>query len=287
MPNPSSPTPHLGPPRLRDVISKALALIVGLLLVVIGLTFAAAVWGVLGTSIETPAGPPLVDDVSQLNPIPVAEIITPTTTAEIVAAVSRHSGPIAVGGGRYSMGGQTATEGALQIDMRQFNRILAFDPARKIITVQSGVRWRQIQEYVDSAGLSVKIMQTYADFTVGGSLSVNVHGRYVGLGPLILSVRSLEVVLTDGTVVVASPDEHAEIFYGVVGGYGGLGVITSATLDLADNVRVRRRDRRMPITQYKQYFFDSVRTSSTAIFHNADIYPPSYMRVNADRKSVV
>jgi len=32
-------------------------------------------------------------------------------------------------------------------------------------------------------------MQSYANFTVGGSLSVNVHGRYVNQGPLILSVE--------------------------------------------------------------------------------------------------
>jgi len=97
------------------------------------------------------------------------------------------------------MGGQTATEGALFINMRQFDRILSFAPAEKTITVQAGIRWRQIQEHIDPANLSVKIMQSYANFTVGGSLSVNAHGRYVGLGPIILSVRSLKVVLADGT----------------------------------------------------------------------------------------
>ena len=38
-------------------------------------------------------------------------------------------------------------------------------------------------------------MQTYANFTVGGALSVNCHGRYIGLGAVILSVKSLEVIL--------------------------------------------------------------------------------------------
>lgn len=47
--------------------------------------------------------------------------------------------------------------------------------------MQAGIRWRDIQDYIDSHNLSLKIMQTYANFTVGGSLSVNVHGRYIGL----------------------------------------------------------------------------------------------------------
>ena len=179
------------------------------------------------------------------------------------------------------MGGQIATEGALYIDMRSFDRILDFSPQRKTITVQAGIRWRQVQERIDPAGLSVKIMQTFNSFTVGGSLSVNAHGRYVGLGPLIRSVRSLQVVLADGSLVEASPSHNAHVFYGVIGGYGGLGVITEVTLDLADNVRVKRRHRAMPITEYRKYFLDQVRGAPSAVFHNADIYPDDYTQVDA------
>ena len=102
------------------------------------------------------------------------------------------------------MGGQTAAPGALLIDMRHFDRILAFDPLAKTITVQTGIRWRQIQDRIDSANLSIKVMQSFANFTVGGSLSVNAHGRYVGFGPLIGSVRSIKIVLADGEVVEAT-----------------------------------------------------------------------------------
>ncbi|MFL5577850.1 MAG: FAD-binding oxidoreductase [Gemmatimonadaceae bacterium] len=245
-----------------------------------------AVWGAAHTPVERPApATPVVNDVTQLDPIPVSRVVIPKTTEEIVAAVRSHPGPISIGGGRYSMGGQTATEGALQIDMRGFDRILAFDSVARTITVQAGARWRQIQERIDRANLSVKIMQTYSNFTVGGSLSVNVHGRYVGLGPVVLSVRAIKVVLADGTVVEASPTRNREIFYGAIGGYGALGVITEATLDLADNVRVRRKDRRMPIGEYREWFFRHVRDSASGpggvVFHNADIYPDDYETVNA------
>jgi FAD/FMN-containing dehydrogenase len=245
------------------------------------LAFGMAVWGIVHTPVAHPAPPATVNDVTQLNPIPVAEVIAPTTIDEIVAAVRSHSGPISIGGGRYSMGGQTATPGGLQIDMRTFNRVLAFDSIHKTITVQPGIRWRDIQRRIDPANLSVKIMQTYADFTVGGSMSVNVHGRYIGLGPLALSVRSFKIALADGSLVEASPTVHPEIFYGTIGGYGGLGVIVEATLDLADNAHVKRHNVRMPIAEYYAYFKQHVRDSSAVIFHNGDIYPPNYARVNA------
>lgn len=245
------------------------------------LTAIASNWGTVQTSIERPAPANIVNDVTQLNPIAVAKIIAPTTTEEIVAAVKSHKGPISIGGGRYSMGGQTATEQALQIDMRQFNKVIAFSTNDKTITVQAGIRWRQIQEHIDPYDLSVKIMQTYSNFTVGGSLSVNVHGRYVGFGPLIYSVKSLRVVLPDGSLVDASPTTRPEIFYGVIGGYGGLGVITEATLQLEDNVKVERQAAIMPIARYKDYFFRNVRESKSMVFHNADIYPDEYETVHA------
>lgn len=223
----------------------------------------------------------IVNDITQLNPIKVSAIIAPTTSDEIIEAVKNHKGPISIGGGRYSMGGQTATENALQIDMRQFNKVLIFSKEKKEITVQSGITWRKIQEYIDTCNLSVRIMQTYANFTVGGSLSVNVHGRYVGQGPLILSVKQIKIVLASGDLVVASPSVNKNIFYGAIGGYGGLGVITEATLLLADDYKVLRKDTVLSVSEYKRYFYNNIRNDSSIIFHNADLYPNSYNKVRA------
>ena len=260
--------------------------IVLLLFACLVLGFAVKTWSVIRAPVIPQVSPLVVNDVTQLNPIRVDEVITPTTTEEIVAAVKQHAGPISIGGARHSMGGQTATDGALFIDMRRFDHILAFSPTDKTITVQAGTRWRQIQEHIDPANLSVKIMQSYANFTVGGSLSVNAHGRYVGLGPLILSVRSLNVVLADGSIVAASPAQNAEIFYGVIGGYGGLGVIVEATFDLTDNVKIKRHAQLMPVAEYQRFFFDHVRGDSQAVFHNADLYPPDYTTANAVTYSI-
>jgi FAD/FMN-containing dehydrogenase len=266
------------PPRPKR---KLLTRIVAVALAAFALWFAIETWNVVRTPRIPPSPPLVINDVSQLNPIRVAEVITPTTTEEIVDAIKKHDGPISIGGARHSMGGQTVTRDALFIDMRQFNRILNFAPAEKTITVQAGTSWRQIQEHIDVANLSVKIMQSYANFTVGGSLSVNAHGRYVGLGPIILSVKSLKIVLADGMVVEASPTRNADIFNGVIGGYGGLGVIVEATLGLTDNVKVKRHTETMPATDYKRYFFDNIRDHAEAVFHNAEVYPPDYTTVRA------
>ena len=268
-----APTPAARAIQLSRRKVRRFLKIVVVLLAILFLWFTAKICSVVREPVVQQASPLLVNDVSQLNQIHVNEVISPTTTAEIVEAVRLHSGPISIGGARHSMGGQIATEGALFIDMRKFNQILDFSPDNRTITVQAGARWRDIQERIDPANLAVKIMQSYANFTIGGSLSVNAHGRYVGLGPLILSVKSIRVVLADGSLVNAGPTQNADIFNGVIGGYGGLGVIVEATLELTDNVKVKRYSRVMAVTEYKNFFFDQIRGDSRAVFHNGDNDP--------------
>lgn len=223
----------------------------------------------------------IVNDVTGLNPVRVMAIVAPESVEEVQEALQRTTGPVSIGGGRFSMGGQTASPGSLHIDMRTLNRVVAFSPTARTIRVQAGTRWCDLQRFIDPHGLSVKIMQTYANFTVGGALSVNCHGRYVGLGPLVLSVRAIRVVLHDGTAVEATRESNAEVFRGAIGGYGALGVIVEVELDLDENQRVERRDAVMPLAEYWSFFKDQVRDNPAAIFHNADLYGPHYTSLRA------
>ncbi len=223
----------------------------------------------------------IVNDVTGLNPVAVWAISKPRSVAEVVEAVTRTDGPVSVGGGHFSMGGQTASPKSLHLDMREMNRVILFAPMERTIRVQSGIRWCDIQRFVDPHDLSVKIMQTYANFTVGGSLSVNVHGRYMGMGPVILSVRWIRMVLADGTVAEATPDSNSELFNGAIGGFGGLGVIVEVELELADNVRVKRLATKLGARDYIEHFQSNVRHSTDAIFHNADLYPPHFERARS------
>jgi FAD/FMN-containing dehydrogenase len=221
-----------------------------------------------------------VNDITQLNPIVVDLVIAPTSVEKISNLIARHDGPISIGGGRYSQGGQTATEDCLFIDMRNFNRIINLDIKNKLITVQPGITWRKIQEAIEPEGLSMKIMQSYSNFTVGGSLSVNVHGRYVGQGSIIRSVKSIKLVMADGSVKNASRNENPELFYATIGGYGGIAVIVEATLELVDDTPIERITQKMPVSEYMDFFFENIRSSKMAVFHHADLYPPYYSRVN-------
>jgi FAD/FMN-containing dehydrogenase len=247
---------------------------------VAGRTFLAAAAIVLALSGATPAQT-IVNDVTQLNPIAVERVVSPQSIEDVSRVVAGHKGPISIGGGRYSQGGQTACAGCLFLDMRALSRIVEIDAPRKRITVQAGATWRQVQEAIDPLNLSVKIMQSYSNFTIGGSISVNCHGDYVNGGPMVSSIRALKIVLADGRVVTASREENAELFRGAVGGYGGLGVIVEATLDLEINERLERTSVRMKRADYPAWHKANIVGSDKAVLHYAIFYPPGYDMVNA------
>lgn len=221
----------------------------------------------------------IVDDVTQINPVKVLSVQIPESISQLREIIENHTGTISIGGGRFSMGGQTASSNSLHIDMRKLNKVVHFSKEEKTIKVEAGARWCDIQHYVDKHNLSVKIMQTYANFTVGGSLSVNVHGRYIGLGPLILSVRSLEIILANGQLMHCSRTENPEYFFACIGCYNAIAVIAAVEFDLEENVAVKRSHKKMRIEEYKDFFFTNVRENKDVVFHNGDIYPPHYKTV--------
>lgn len=242
------------------------------------LTFALAQAGLLVLS-PAPAlasNSVTVANVTRLYSVEVARVVTPRSTSEVAQHVSAWDGNVAVGGGRYSMGGQIAVEGGLHLDMRQMNRLVWLREADATVRVQAGMRWRDLQDHIDPLGLAVKTMQSYSNFTVGGSVSVNAHGRYVGHGPVGNSVRALQLVLANGSVVEANRTTNSDLFRAALGGYGAVGVIAEVELELSKNVRIERHVEEVALADYLLHFQKKVLSDSRAILHNADLLPPEF-----------
>ena len=218
----------------------------------------------------------LVPNVTGLYSVVVAKIFRPLNSAEVAQAVRHWPGQIAVGGARYSMGGQIAIRGGLHLDMRGMKGLVWFTPERRSIRVQAGMCWRDIQALIDPHNLAVLTMQSYSNFTVGGSVSVNAHGRYVGNGPVGNSVKALQLVLADGSIVEASRSQNPSIFRAAIGGYGAVGVLTEIELDLAENTRIARVVQQVKLEDYADFFKHQIASDHTNILHNADLIPPLF-----------
>lgn len=218
----------------------------------------------------------LVPNVTQINSVNVQRIFAPTTVAEISGAIREWTGKIAIGGGRFSMGGQIAVEGGLHLDMRELKRLVWFKPEERLVRVQAGMRWRDLHDVIDPHELAVHTMQSYSNFTIGGSVSVNAHGRYVGHGPVCNSVAAIQLVLADGSVVEASRSTNPELFSAALGGYGAVGVITEVELILKENIRIERIAQEIALANYVNFFEKNIGNDDNCIMHNADLMPPLF-----------
>jgi len=192
-----------------------------------------------------------VNDIhSQLNRTRVRELLLPRSRnelAEIVHSASRKGLPISVSGCRHSMGGQQFATDSICIDTRPLARVISFDQERGLIEAEGGIQWpKLIRTYLDAQqenakqwGIAQK--QTGADtFTLGGSLSSNVHGRGLAMKPLIANIESFTLINADGKSIRCSVDENNELFRVAIGGYGLFGLIDSVTLRLVPRQKLRR-----------------------------------------------
>lgn len=206
------------------------------------------------------AAPPervLVNDVSRLNPTYVQRVVRVRDVEELRAALAearQHDRKVSIAGRRHSMGGQAFYENAVVLDMTAFDKVLAVDPVAKTVRVQSGATWEQVIRAANPHGLAVQVMQAYSGFTIGGSLSVNVHESDPRFGPLVESVRSFHLLLADGTIVLVSRTENPELFGLVIGGYGLFGSVLDVELALTENHLLEKEEQVVDAGDYPAFF---------------------------------
>jgi len=186
-----------------------------------------------------------LDDASCLDSTPVYGVVQVRDVEDVRRALrfARDNDlTVSVAGVKHSMGGQALARHGIVLDMTRFNR-MSLDAAARVLTVQSGATWHDIQNLLHPR-FAVKAMQSTDIFTVGGSISVNAHGMDHRVGAIGRTVRAMRLMLADGSVHTVSRTENPELFRLVVGGYGLFGVILDADLEVTDNT-VYRSERRI------------------------------------------
>ena len=74
-------------------------------------------------------------------------------------------------------------------------------------------------------------MQSDNIFTVGGSISVNVHGWQVSSPPIASTVIEMTVITPDGILKKISKDSEPQLFTAIIGGYGMFAIIMDVELE--------------------------------------------------------
>lgn len=178
-----------------------------------------------------------VDDVTKLNKTLIEHVFCVNNAKEIVHIIkfaNKKNMKVIARGESHSMGGHTIAPNGFIIDMKKMNHILNLDRINNIVTVESGITWLRLIYFLNKYGYSPEILQSYASFSVGGSISVNVHG-ITSNNSLCKSIIEIELINSKGEFVTCSRKINKQLFSLVIGGYGLFGIITKVKLKFIDN----------------------------------------------------
>ncbi|WP_037366542.1 FAD-binding oxidoreductase [Nakamurella lactea] len=141
--------------------------------------------------------------------------------------------PLAVRGGGHSIPGFSTVDGGIVLDLSPM-RGIQVDPDRRVAIAQAGCTWKDLDAESQQFALAVTgglVSSTgIAGFTTGGGIGWLMRKYGLASDNLI----GADVVTADGQFVHASADENPDLFWGLRGGGGNFGVVTSFEYRLHD-----------------------------------------------------
>lgn len=154
--------------------------------------------------------------------------------ADVITAVDfarEHDLRVAVHGGGHNIAGNAVCDGGLMIDLSPMDHVRV-DPEAQTARVGPGATWADVDHETQAFGLAVPsgVVSTtgVAGLTLGGGFG-RLSRKY---GLTADNLRSADVVTAAGEFVTASETENEDLFWGLRGGGGNFGIVTSFEFQL-------------------------------------------------------
>jgi FAD/FMN-containing dehydrogenase len=160
------------------------------------------------------------------NPACIVLCREPGDVAKALRFARAEGLPLSVKCGGHDYAGNTVGEGSLLLDLSPMREVRV-DPANRLVTVQAGATWADVDRATQAHGLATPggtvSSVGVAGFTLGGGEGwlIRKHGLAVD------NLRGADVVTAEGDRVRASANENPDLFWAIRGGGGNFGVVTS------------------------------------------------------------
>jgi decaprenylphospho-beta-D-ribofuranose 2-oxidase len=169
-----------------------------------------------------------------------AETVRARSVDDVRAAFARarrEGRSVALRGTGCSYGDASIVEGGIVLDLTEFRRVLAFDPATGVVEAEPGATIKDLWTLGLPYGFWPPVVSGTMFPTLGGALGMNIHGKNsFAVGTIGEHVLDCDLLTPAGELLRLSPTENADVFRAAIGGAGLLGCF----------VRVRLKLKRVP-----------------------------------------
>jgi FAD/FMN-containing dehydrogenase len=166
-----------------------------------------------------------------VRPAAIVRCATADDVAQVVRLAAEERMDLAVRGGGHSVPGFGTAEGAIVADLSPMQSV-DVDDAQRTATAGGGTTWGRFNDVTAAHGLATTggIISTtgVGGLTLGGGIGYLCRAHGLSCDNLV----SARVVTADGSLVTASENEHADLFWALRGGGGNFGVVTEFTFRL-------------------------------------------------------
>jgi hypothetical protein len=143
-----------------------------------------------------------------------------------ISFAREHDLPLSVRAGGHNVAGNAVIDGAVMLDLSAM-KALTVDPHSQTARAEAGLTLAEFDSVTQASGLATTLgvvsMTGIAGLTLGGGLGW-LNGRY---GLACDNLLSAEVATADGRLLRTNPRENEDLFWGIRGGGGNFGVVTS------------------------------------------------------------
>ena len=132
-----------------------------------------------------------------------------------------------------SYGDSCLNENGIALDVSHLKRFIAFDEQQGLLRCEAGLSLAEILEVIVPRGWFLPVTPGTKFISVGGAIANDVHGKnHHVTGTFGCHVTQFELLRSDGTQLLCSPDQNSEMFRATIGGLGLTGLILWAEFRL-------------------------------------------------------
>ncbi len=175
----------------------------------------------------------------------------PAGTQEVAAAVvaaGEAGHAVRVAGAGHSFTEAVLTDGTL-LSLERMDRVLDVDRSSGLVRVEAGIALGALSDELWRHGLAFENLGDIDVQSIAGATATATHGTGSRLRNLSAALRSIELVLADGSTLEVSEESDPDAWRAARVSIGALGVITAVTLQAVPAFTLEGHDRSQPLAE--------------------------------------